>query len=98
MPIFATHNSPTYEAAGYNSNPTLGAAIVTVAVAVTAGPGTPPDEGSTPVGASTAITSRPAMLISFTQPLYGSRSGPLAPVPSSPSMTSEAARRPDLKN
>ena len=29
----------------------------------------PPDDGSTPVGMSTAITSRPAMLISFTQVL-----------------------------
>ena len=57
MPIFATHNSPTYDAAGYKSKPTFGAAIVTVAVAVTAGPGTPPDDGSTPVGVSTAITS-----------------------------------------
>ena len=51
-----------------------------------------------PVGTSTAITSRSAMLISLTQVRYWLAQRPDEPVPSSPSMMSAAARRPERKN
>ena len=60
MPMSATTSSPTWSQAGGSTWPRLGAAKVTVTVALAAGQSTAPPSDGRPEGRSTATTGTPA--------------------------------------
>src|ERR1019366_4383223 len=87
-PMSSTLIRPAWLRPGSIHRPGFAAGNVAVRSAVTATPATPPGDASTPLGTPAAPTATPRAQIASIAAATGPRGAPLAPVPSSASITS----------